>query len=303
MIRVLMVPTLVSAFAASGLSGTALAEYPERPVRFLVGVTAGSAGDIPARIVAGKLSEMWGKQVVVDNRPGAGLTIAAEIAAKATPDGHTLHLCGIAHTVTPAVYRKLPYDHLRDFAPISLIGTTPNVLVVHPSVPAATVKEFVAYAKSAPGKLSYGSSGIGTTSHLTMELFRGATGAALTHVPYKGSAPAHADLIGGHVQATFENMTGQLATIRAGKVRPLGVTSARRSPHLPNVPTLIESGVTGFEVTVWYGMCTQAAVPAPLLERLNRDVVAVLNLADVQRILNDQGISAAPSTTGTLPPS
>ena len=290
----------ILAFAvASSLApvGAAHAQgYPLRPVRILVGVTAGSAGDIAVRILAGKLTELWGKPVLVENRPGATLTIAADIAAKATPDGYTLHLCGVAHTVTPAVYKKLPYDHLRDFAPISLIGTTPNVLVVHPAVPATTVKELVAYAKSNPGKIRYGSSGIGSTSHLTMEMFRSATGIELVHVPYKGSAAAHADLLGGQVQATFENVPGQIVMIKVGRVRALGVTSAKRAPQLPAVPTMVESGIPDFEVTVWYGICTQAAVPQAVVAKLNVDVVKALNMTDVRRNLDEQGISAAPST-------
>jgi tripartite-type tricarboxylate transporter receptor subunit TctC len=198
--------------------------------------------------------------------------------------------------MAPSLYKKLGYDHIRDFAPISLIGTTPNVLVVNPSVPAKSVSEFIAYAKANPGKIHYGSSGVGTTLHLSMEWFKSLTGINVIHVPYKGGAPALAELLGGQVQVMFDNLPGQLAMIKAGRVRPLGVTSAKRNAQLPDVPTIIESGVSGFEVTVWYGVCAPAKVPKPTLAKLNADLVKALNMTDVKQRLAEQGVDPAPIT-------
>lgn len=290
---------LASCLALSMFStGTTHAQaYPNKPVRLIVGLSPGGGVDITARIVATKLTEFWGQQLVVENRPGAGSTIAAEIAAKATPDGYTLLLCQIAsHGMAPSLYKKLGYDHIRDFAPISLIGTTPNVLVVNPSVPAKSVSEFIAYAKANPGKIHYGSSGVGTTLHLSMEWFKTLTGINVIHVPYKGGAPALAELLGGQVQVMFGNLPGQVAMIKAGRTRPLGVTSAKRNAQLPDVPTIIESGVSGFEVTIWYGVCAPAKVPKPTLAKLNADLVKALNMTDVRQRLAEQGVDPAPIT-------
>lgn len=271
--------------------------YPSRPVRMLVGFTPGGANDIVARIVAAKLSEIWGQQMVVENRPGAGSNIAAEIVAKAPPDGYTLLLCMTAtHGINPALYKKLPYDHIKDFAPISLIGTTSNVLVVHPSLPAKSVSEFIAYAKANPGKISYASGGVGTSLHLSMELLRSMTGINVVHVPYKGAGPAATDLLGGYVPAMFGSLPSQMLNIKNGKLRALGVTSAKRSTQLPDVPTFIESGVRDFEITTWYGMCAPTAVPKPIEAKLNADLVKALNMPDLRQRLAEQGVDAEPST-------
>jgi tripartite-type tricarboxylate transporter receptor subunit TctC len=272
--------------------------YPNKPVRVIVGFATGGTVDIVARIVAAKLSEIWATSVLVDNRPGAGSSISADIAAKASPDGYTLLICGIGtHAVIPAIYRKLPYDPVRDFAPISQIGTTPNVLIVHPSVQAKSVSEFIAYAKANPGKISIASSGVGGSPHLSLELFKSMTGIDVVHVPYKGGAPALADLLGGQVPALFSNLPISLKLIKAGKVRALGITSAKRHPQLPDVLTIAESGVPGYEVTSWQGMCAPAAVPKPLLVKLNADLVKVLNMPDTQQRLAEQGVDAAPTTS------
>jgi len=271
--------------------------YPGRPVRLLVGYSPGGGNDIVARIVAARMTEVWGQQMLVENRPGAASNIAAEIAAKAPPDGYTLLLCVIAtHGINPALYKKLNFDPIRDFAPITRIGTAPSVLVVHPSFPAKSVREFVAYARSNPGKLSYASGGVGTSLHLSMELLRSMTGINVVHIPYKGVGPASTDLLAGYVPAMFGGLAGLLPNIRAGKLRALGVTSAQRSPTLPDVPTIAESGVAGYEVTSWYGMCAPAAVPKQLVERLNTDVVRALNAADLRQRLADHGVDAAPMT-------
>jgi tripartite-type tricarboxylate transporter receptor subunit TctC len=270
--------------------------YPDKPVRLLVGFAPGGGVDVTARIVASKLSEIWGQQLVVDNRAGAGGTIATDIAAKSPPDGYSLLFCGIwSHGVAPSLYKKLPYDHYKDFAPVSLIGTTPNVLVVNPAVPAKSVSEFIAYAKANDGKISIAHPGVGSSPHMTLELFRLTAGINVVPVPYKGGAPALVDLLGGHIPAMFDNMSSQLAVLKSGRTRALAVTSPKRTVHLPDVPTMIESGVA-VDVTVWYGLCAPAAVPKPILVKLNTDLHAALNSPDVQRRLEEQGVDPAPST-------
>ncbi|MGZ5729401.1 MAG: Bug family tripartite tricarboxylate transporter substrate binding protein, partial [Burkholderiales bacterium] len=270
--------------------------YPNKPVRLLVGFAPGGGVDVTARIVASKLSELWGQPMIVDSRAGAGGTIATDIVAKAPADGYSLLFCGIwSHGVAPSLYKHLPYDHYKDFAPVSMVGTTPNVLVVNPSVPAKSVSEFIAYTKANPGKIIIASPGVGSSPHMTMELFRLTTGIDIVHVPYKGGAPALADLLGGHIPAMFDNMSTQLSVMKAGRTRALAVTSPKRSVHLPDVPTIRESGVP-IDVTVWYGICAPAAVPKPILAKLNADVNGVLSAPDTQRRLVEVGVDAAPST-------
>lgn len=287
--------TTVLALALVGVAHSQ--EFPVKAVRLILGFPPGDGVDTVTRIVSAKLGELWGRQVIVDNRPGAGGTIGANIAAKATADGYTLLVCTTAtHAISPALYKKLPYDHIKDFAPISLISATANVLVVHPSVPVHTVTEFIHYAKAKSGKISYGSAGVGSTLHLSMELLKAMTGINVVHVPYKGGAPAVADLLGGQVQAMFGALPLQLPHIKAGKMRALGVSSAKRSAQLPDVATLAESGVPGFEVTLWQGVCAPAAVPKPIVHKLNADTVEALNLPDLRQRLAEQGVEAAPST-------
>jgi tripartite-type tricarboxylate transporter receptor subunit TctC len=273
--------------------------YPVKPVRILVGFAAGGGVDIGARIVASGLADHWGTTVVVDNRSGAAGGIATETTAGATPDGYTLMLCQIgSHAITPARSRgRLPYDHIRDFAHVGMIGATPNVIAVHPSVPIRTVPELVAYARANPGKLNYGSSGVGASPHMSVELLRSMTGITLVHVPYRGAAAALADTMGGQMQMVTGNLPGGvLSAIRAGKIHALGITSAKRSVRVPEVPTIGEQGVPGYDVSSWYGICTQAAVPGPILARLNADLVTVLGKPDVRNRLLDQGIDVSPST-------
>ena len=291
--------TLAAGFAASLLLAATAAHsqaYPNKPGRLLVGFAPGGGVDVTARIVAAKLSEIWGQQLVVDNRAGAGGTIATDIAAKSPPDGYSLLLCGIwSHGVAPSLYKKLPYDHYRDFAPISLIGTTPNVLVVNPNVPVKSVSEFIAYTKANDGKVSIAHPGAGSSPHMTLELFRLTTGVNVVPVPYKGGAPALVDLLGGHIPAMFDNMSTQLSVIKSGRTRALAVTSPKRTSHLPDVPTMMESGVQ-LDVTVWYGLCAPAAVPKTVVAKLNADLHKALNAPDVQRRLMEQGVDPAPST-------
>lgn len=281
---------LVGAAVLATVASAASAAYPEKPVRFVLPNAPGAATDTVARIFASKLGEIMGQQFIIDNRPGAGGIIAVEAVAKATPDGYTLLQCGISQAISPALNRKLPYDVRKDLARIAQYGAVPNVLVVHGSVPARTVKEFVDYAKKNPGKMQYGSPGIGFTPHLTMELFKSTAGIDILHVPYKSGAQAIADVLGGQIHTQFNNLPSQLTNIRSGKVRALAVTSAQRSAQLPDVPTVAESGYPGFEVTVWYGMCAPAKTPQALLAQLEGGVSKALAAADLRQRFADQGV-------------
>jgi tripartite-type tricarboxylate transporter receptor subunit TctC len=288
------------AFAAIALSLAPLSAlsqpYPTKPVRLMVGFAPGGVVDVPARIVAAKLGEIWGTPVVVENRTGAGGSIAADVVAKAPADGYTLLICATPHAVNPSFYKKLPYDPIKDFAAISMIGSTPNVLLVHPSAQTTTVGAFIAYAKANPGKVSIGSAGVGTSQHLSMELLKSMTSTDIVHVPYKGGASALADLLGGQLPAIVSGLTTAVTSIKAGKVRALGVTSAKRSPQMPELATIAESGVPGFEVSAWTGLCAPAALPKPLVAKLNADMVKVLSMPDTQRRLVEQGVDVAPTT-------
>lgn len=288
---------LTSAAQSQPASADPARDYPNRPLRQIVPFPPGGGVDIVTRIVGARWSELLGQQIVVENRAGAGGTVGADHAAKAAPDGYTLLTCQIAsHGVSPALYHKLPYDHVRDFAPVSLIGKTPNVLVVHPSVPAHSLKEFIALIKANPGKYNYASPGYGTSPQMTMELFKLTAGLNLFHVPYKGGAPALADVMGGQVMGMFGNLPEQLAAIKGGKTRALAVSSAKRSPQLPDVPTVAESGFPGFEVTVWYGVCAQSAVPKPILDKLHATLVKTVSLPEIRARLAEATIEATPTT-------
>jgi tripartite-type tricarboxylate transporter receptor subunit TctC len=272
-------------------------EYPNRPLREIVPFPPGGGVDIVTRIVTAKWSEFLGQPILVENRSGAGGTVGADFVAKAAPDGYTLLTCQVAsHGVSPAIYQKLPYDHVKDFAPISLIGKTPNVLVVHPSVPVHSLREFIEYVKASPGKYNYASPGFGTSPQMTMELFKLTAGLDLFHVPYKGGAPALADVIGGQAMGMFGNLPEQLGAIKGGKTRALAVSTLRRSPQLPDVPTVAESGFPGFEVTVWYGVCAPAAVPKPILAKLGATLLRTLSLPEVKARLAEVSIEASPTT-------
>ena len=292
----------IAALCSLALADAAYSQaYPNRPLRAIVPVAPGGGTDTTGRLIAAKLGEALGQQIVVENRPGAGGSVGADNAAKATPDGYTLLIGSIAtHAVNPVLYRKLPYDHVKDFAPISMIGTAPNVLVVHPSLPAKTLAEFIAYAKANPGKINYGSSGIGSPPHLSMELLRSMTGINVVHVPYKGAGPALADLLGGQVQAMCTSLAGQIGYIKSGRIRALGVTTAQRNAQLPDVPTIIEGGVPGYEVTIWYALFAPAAVPKPIIARLNAEMVKLLNAPDMKERMTLHGLDAASSTPAEL---
>ena len=275
--------------------------FPNRPLRIINPFPPGGGVDITNRIVASKLTDVLGQQVVVENRPGAAGNVGAAIAAKATPDGYTIFACGVAsHGVSPAIYKKLPFDPEKDLIPISMIGSTPNVLVVNPAVPAKTMAEYVAWAKAGAGKLNYASPGVGTSPHMTMELFKTATGINMIHVAYKGGAPALQDVMGGHVPSMFGNLGEQLGAIKAGKTRALAVTSLKRHFAVPDVPTVDESGIKGFQVTAWYASCVPAGVPSQILNALNAAVVKTVNLPDVRDRLLQNAVEPAPSTREEL---
>jgi tripartite-type tricarboxylate transporter receptor subunit TctC len=273
------------------LVGSALAaEFPNRPMRYIAATGPGGASDLLARIVAAALSEQLGVQVVVDNRPGAGNTVGAETAARASPDGHTLLGCNIASlAVGPAIYRKLNYDPERDFALLGGIAGNPNVFTVNPTVPAKSIAEFIALAKASPGKLNYAHAGIGTSPQLSMELFLMQAGIQVTHVAYKGVGPALIDLIGGRVQAMTSTVPAALGSVRSGKIRALGVTSPERDPDLPDVPTIAESDMPKFEVISWQGLCTRSGAPAAAIERLRNALAAVVASPEVRKQIVDQG--------------
>jgi tripartite-type tricarboxylate transporter receptor subunit TctC len=273
-----------------GVVLAAAADFPNRPVRYVTASAPGGASDILARTVGPALSEILGVQVVIDNRPGAGNTIGAEIAARAVPDGHTIFSCNIASlAVSPALYKKLAYDPDRDFTGVGLMASNPNVLTIHPSVPATTIPQFIALAKARPGKLNYASAGIGTSPQLSMELFRMQAGINIHHIPYKGVGHAVIDLIGGRVESMFSTVPSVLGAVRSTKVRALGVTSTQRDPDLPDVPTIAESGMPDFEVISWQGLCTQAAVPQAALDRLRAALATVLAQPDTRKRIADQG--------------
>lgn len=270
---------------ALGIASSATAQgYPAKPVRYVVPFPAGGSPDIVARALAERLGKIWGQQVIVDNRSGAGGTVGAAFAAKQAADGHTLFQCNIASSaIAESLYAKMPYDHARDFAPISLIGRTPNVLIVHPSLPAKTLEAFIAYAKSNPGKLSYGTSAAGTSQHLAMEYFKLTAKIDVVHVPYKGAPQALADVVGGQIPVSAQSAPAVLPAIQGSRVRALAVTSRNRIPHLPAVPTMHEGALPNFEVNSWYGLCAPIATPAPILDRIHADLHATLKLPEIQQ--------------------
>jgi tripartite-type tricarboxylate transporter receptor subunit TctC len=278
-------------------TGTSAQPFPSKPIRIVVPFPAGGTTDVLARAAAQKLTDTLGQPAVVDNRPGAGGNIGAELVAKSPPDGYTLLMGTVGtHAINPALYPKLPYDHMRDFAPVILVAGVPNVLVVNPALPVNSVQELVAYAKANPGKLNFASSGSGTSIHLSAELFKTAAGLAMTHVPYKGSSPALMDLIGGQVQLMFDNLPSALPQIRGGKLKALAVTSPERAPALPDVPTIAESGFPGFEASSWFGLLAPAGTPQPTIAKLNAEVAKWLASPEAKEKLLAQGANAAGGT-------
>lgn len=271
--------------------------YPGKPVRLIVPFAPGGGVDITTRVIAQKLSEIWGQQAIVDNRPGAGGIIGTEMAAKASPDGYTALMGSIGSvSINPSLYSKLPYDPMRDFVPVTQTGFVPNILVVHPSIPAKNVKELIALAKSKPGDLTFGSGGVGTSNHLSGELFKRMAGVDMRHIPYKVGAQATSDLIGGQLAVMFDNLPTSLPHVKAGKLRPVAVTSSARSSALPGVPTVADSGLRGYEVVGWVGVLLPTGTQREIVTKLNADIGKVLAMRDVKEKFLAQGAETAAST-------
>jgi tripartite-type tricarboxylate transporter receptor subunit TctC len=293
--------SLLLGSAAATIAAPALGQgFPSKSIRLVVPYSAGGGADTTARLMAPKLQEALGQTVVIDNKPGAGGTIGDDTVAKAPPDGYTLLIGAFAHAVNPALMAKMPFRTPEDFAPISLLVTVPELLVVTPSFPAKTVGELVALAKAEPGKLSYGSSGNGSAQHLAAELFKMRTGTDIQHVPYKGGALAVADVAAGHVPFYFGNMSSALPQARSGRVRALAVTSPQRSPAAPEVPTMAESGVSGCEISEWNALLAPAGTPSAVIERLQAEVVKVLQQEDIKAKFADLGAQTIGSTPAEL---
>lgn len=268
-------------------------KFPDKPIRFIVPFPPGGGNDILARLLAPKLSESLGQPVVIDNRAGAGGNIGTDLAAKSAPDGYTIVIASNQVTMNPALYAKLPFDIEKDFAPIALAASVPMVLVVNPSVPASSVKELIALAKADPGKLNYSTPGNGTPQHIAFEVFNHAAGIRIAHVPYKGTGPAIADVIGGQVQATFGTLASLEQHVKAGKLRALAVATPKRSPAMPAVATMAESGLPGYDVSLWYSILAPAGTPAPILARLSGEIAKALAAPDVRDRLVAQGFEVS----------
>jgi tripartite-type tricarboxylate transporter receptor subunit TctC len=273
------------------------AEFPDHPVRFVVPYPPGGFNDTLARVTGDKLGKVWGQTVIVDNKPGGNTTVGNNFVAHSAPDGYTVLITPLPFSALPGLYgASLPYDALKDFTPLVWAGSTQNALVVRNSLPVNSVKEFIEYAKQHPGKVNYGSTGSGSSNHLSMELFMKMTGTKMQHIPYKGSAPAVTALIGGEIDALFDNVPNVVQHIKAGKMKALGVSSVQRAALLPDVPTVAEAGVPGYEVTVWFGMMVPAGTPRPVVEKLNHDLVQVLKEPDVVQKFRNQGVEVVAST-------
>ncbi len=287
-----LLAVLLSACAVAGAADT----YPSKPIRFILPFPPGGGTDTLARIVGQKLTQDFGQTVVMDNRPGAGANIGAEIAAHSAPDGYTIVMGNIAHAVNATLYRKLGYDLVKDFAPITLLAATPNILVVHPSVAAKSVKELIALAKAKPGQFNYASSGSGSSAHLAGELFKNLAGVDLVHIPYKGGGPAVISLIAGESAIGFATMPSVLPQVKAGKLRALGVTTAKRSPAVPDLPTIAEAGVPGYEANTWYGVLAPAKTPAPIVGRLHGEFLNIMQSADIRERIAVHGYEPETNT-------
>ncbi len=293
----LLLLSLLSARAPAAHASDEIARYPERPIRLLVGFAPGGGTDTTARVIAQRLASAFGQPVVIDNRPGAAGNVATAIVAKSAADGYTLLMGTIAAlAINPTLYGNLPFDPVRDFAPITQTVNSTNVLVVHPGVPANSVQELLALAKASPGKFTYGSSGIGGAGHLAGELFSSLGGVKMVHVPYKGGGPVMVDLLAGQIHAVFATAATAIPHIRSGKIRPLGVTTLNRAGMLPDIPTIAEQGLKGFDANNWYGLLAPAATPTPIIDKLNTEVVKILRMPDIQQYLFNQGLDPAPTT-------
>jgi tripartite-type tricarboxylate transporter receptor subunit TctC len=279
-----------------GCGFAAAQSYPTKPVRMLVPFPPGGGTDYTARLISQKLTEMWGQQVIVDNRPGASTTIASEIVAKAPADGYTLIMGSTNHTINPSLYPRIPYDTIKDFAPVTVAVTASYVLVVHPALPVKTVKELIALARARPGEINYASSGSSGPQHIAGELFKLMAKVDMTHVPYKGGGPAVVALLGGHVQAQFSTPVSALPHVRTGKLRALGVTSLKRSEAIPEVPTISEAALPGYEAVTWWGILAPARTPREIVNKIHADTVKALQMPDTLEKLAREGVNPAGTT-------
>lgn len=292
---------LLISFAMTLLAGvpgwsTAQTDYPKAPIRVIVPTTPGGASDIMMRQLAQKMAESMKSPVVVENRPGAGNVIGSDLVAKSAPDGYTLLLTYTDHVFNPFLHTNMPYDTVKAFAPISLIGSVPLLVVTNPTVPANNVAELIALAKQSPGKLNFGSAGSGSSLHLAGELFKSLAKIDVQHIPYKGTTPGFVDLMGGRLQFMFPTSVSAWTHVQNGKLKALAITSAQRSPYLPNIPTAAESGLPGYEASIWYGMLAPAGTPAPIIAKLNAELRKALNHPEVKAKLSEQNFSITPST-------
>jgi tripartite-type tricarboxylate transporter receptor subunit TctC len=286
------------ALAATGCfaQDNAASNYPSKPIRLIVPFAPGGGTDITARTIAQKLTERWGHQVVVDNRPGANGTIGIDLTASSAPDGYTLSMISSSHSVNVSLLKKVPYDLIRDLAPVTQATTQPYALVVHPSLPVKSVKDLVALARAKPGTLNYGSSGTGGLSHLSGALFSSLAKVDMVHIPYKGGNPAMIDVIAGQIQMLYSTLLQAQTHLKSGKLRALGVTTARRSAAAPELPTMQEAGIAGYEVAGWYGVVAPAKIPAPIIAKLNKEIVNILGQAEIKGRLSADGSEPVGST-------
>ena len=290
-------------FGIAVVTGAFAQNYPAKPVRVVLPFPAGSGADVVTRIVTQKLSEAWAQPVVVDNRPGAGSIIGTDIVAKAPPDGHTLLAVAASFSMSPSLYKKLPFDPLNDFAAISLLSSLPNILVVHPAQPVKTMKELVAYARANPGKLNYSSSGVATGTHMSMELLKNLTGISMLHVPYKGGAPSMTALLSSEVQLCFATMSTALPHVKSGRLRALAVSTAKRASAAPDVVTIAESGVAGYDYASWIGLLAPAKTPEAIIARWHTEAARVMQTAEMKTLLQHEGsepVGNSPREFGNL---
>ena len=281
----------ILAFAAACAAGGASAQqFPAKPIRLIVPFAPGGATDYMGRVIGQKMSESLGQPVVVENKAGANAILGTDLVAKAAPDGHVLVLCAFGHATNPYLVAKLPYDTVKDLAPVTLLVTGPLLLVAHPSVPVNNVKELIAYLKANPNKLNYASGGIGSSQHFAAELMMNMTGTKMTHIAYKGTAPAYVDLLSGATSLMFDNMVTALPQVKAGKLKAIAVSTAQRMSQAPEVPTVAEAGLPGFETGIWHGFLTSGGTPKPVIERLHKEIVRALNTADVREGFLQRGL-------------
>lgn len=297
-VKTLLVSLVAAAAGLAATHATAAdpAQWPTKPVKITFGFPAASATDVIARAVGQKLSEKWGQSVVIENRPGAGGNLGSEVAARAPNDGYTIFFGTVANAISTTLYSKLNYDYLKDFTPITLVATTPLVLVANNALPVKNVKELVDYAKANPGKLNFGSGGMGTSNHLAGEMFKAATGTELIHVAYKGTPAAYNDLFSGQISLMWDNIVAVTNHVKSGRLKPLAVTSARRAGSLPEVPTMAESGLAGFEAVSWIGALVPAGTPQPIVDKIHTDLVAVLRMPEIKQKLGALGAEVVGNT-------